>query len=302
MADAEPTLARPVPAPAPVADPEPGGPEYVNRPDRFVSLGARAWRDGLRDLVAGREILAGLLRRDIASRYRQSLLGLGWAVLTPLAMVLVFYFLHRANLLTSGSPGAPLGLWLYVGVLAWQFFQAALTRTTTALSSQPELVNRVRFPREILVLAALGGALFDFVLGAAVLVPFFAIQGVVPAWTAVLLPLLLLLQVLFSLVLGLILAVLNGALRDLASIVPLAGLLWMFLTPVVYPPATEGFAALLSWLNPMAPIVVAWRDLAFTGTLTMPGQLAVATLLTLALLPVAWRYFQVMLPRVAETI
>lgn len=277
-------------------------PVFVNKPDRFAALGYSAWREGIRELIAGREILTSLIRRDIAARYRQSLLGIGWAVITPLAMVLVFLFLQNTNRLAAANSATPNALWLYAGLLPWQFFQGSLTRATQSLSAQPGLVGRVRFPREILVLAALGGALFDFVLGSTVLALFFVGTGTIPAWTIIFVPLLLALQLLLSTGIGLLLAVMNGVLRDLGNIVPLAGLLWMFLTPVVYPPASEGPGAVLNWINPMAPIIVAWRDLMLTGSLSMPGPLLVSVLFTLLLVPIAWRFFHVLLPRIAETI
>ena len=270
---------------------------WINRPDRFASLGLAAWREGLSELRAALEILWQLVRRDVMSRYRQSLLGLGWAVVTPLAMVSVFFFTDL-----GGDPagGVPRALWLYVGLHPWQCFQGSLIRATQALVANPELVKRVRFPREILVLAALGGALFDFAVGSVVLALFFAWSSLVPAWTVVFVPLLVLLQFLFTLALGLALSVLNGALRDLGSMVSLGVLLWMFLTPVVFP--ADRLGSVLPWLNPMVPMITSWRDLLFTGSLSMPGPLLVAIALTCVLLPLSWRMFHILLPRISETL
>ncbi|MEM7202026.1 MAG: ABC transporter permease [Planctomycetota bacterium] len=278
-------------------------PEFVNRPDRFGALGWRAFVEAFAELLRGREILWRLIKRDIAGRYRQSLLGLGWALLTPLALVLVFLYLRRARLIDPGNElVVPHALFLYAGFLPWQLFQACLSRTCQSLVASANLVNRVRFPREILVLAAVGGALFDFAVGLVLLLGFFAWFGFMPVWTALLLPLLVLVQVAFSLAIGLVISIVNGALRDLGSIVQLLGLLWMLLTPVVYVAPTEGPGAWLLWLNPMAPIITAYRDLLFAGTISHPAPLALATGLSLVLLPLAWRFFHVALPRVAETI
>lgn len=273
-------------------------PEYVNRPDRYNSLGWGAWRQALRELVDGREIVWRLVWRDIAARYRQSFLGIGWAILTPLALVLVFVYLKHASVVAGAQTPVPYPLFLYTGLLPWQLFQACLQRMTGCLAANPVLVTRVRFPREILVLSAIGGALFDFLLGVLVLGGFFVAFGTAPAWTIVFAPLVLLVLLAFALALGLMLAVLNGALRDLASMVPLVALLWMFLTPVLY---TEG-APWMDWINPMAPIVVTFRDLAFGTTPDKLGPLCVAAAVSLLLLPVGWRMFHVMLPRIAETV
>lgn len=273
-------------------------PEFTNRPNRFQALGWRAWRQAVRELVQSRDALAQLVWRDVASRYRQSLLGVGWAILTPLAMVLVFLYLRQAEVVGGGPTNVPYPLFLYTGLLPWQLFQASVQRMTGCLAANPVLVTRVRFPREILVLSGIGGALFDFALGTVVLAGFFAWFGVVPQWTCVFLPLLPVVQLAFALALGLVLSVANGALRDIASVVPLVSLLWMFLTPVLYPHG----APWMNWINPMAPLVVSFRDLSFHGSLSLPGPLLVAGAATLLLLPLSWRLFHVALPRVAETV
>jgi lipopolysaccharide transport system permease protein len=193
----------------------------------------------------------------------------------------------------------PYAVFLYLGLLPWQLFSACLTRATQSLVSSPQLVSRVRFPREVLVLSAMGSALFDYLVGALVLAGVLAWHGLAPAPAAALLPALLLMQIVFSLALGLTLAVLNAAARDLGSMVPLAVLLWMFLTPVLYP---AGEAAWIHWMNPMAAFITAHRDLVLEGRLSMPGPLFLACGVSLVLLPLAWRFFHLACPRVAESI
>lgn len=270
--------------------------EFVNRPNRFRSPGA--FRDALRELANSRDAVWQLIWRDVASRYRQSFLGLGWAILTPLALVLVFVYLRGVDVVNGGPTNVPYPLFLYTGLLSWQLMQGAVSRMTGCLVANPTLVTRVRFPREIVVLASMGGAIFDFVLGTIVLAGFFVWYGVTPEWTMLFAPLLLAVQMAFALSLGLVLSVLNGALRDIANMVPLGMTLWMFLTPVLYPRG----APWMDWLNPMSPFLVAFRDLAFTGQLTMVGPLIAAVVVTAVALPLSWRLFHVMLPRVAETI
>jgi ABC-type polysaccharide/polyol phosphate export permease len=283
----------------------PGPPrEHVNRPQRFRTLGWSAWREALRELWASRGACWWLTRREIVSRYRQSVLGVGWAVITPLAAVGVLLFLKRSDLIGVEDTRAPYAVFLCLGILPWQLFSACLTRATHSLSSAPHLVSRVRFPREVLVLSALGSALFDFLVGGVVLAGVQAWHGTAPAGAAVFLPAILLAQIAFGLALGLVLAVLNAAARDLGSMVPFALLLWMFLTPVLYPAATAGSGpgAWLSWLNPMAAFITAQRDLVLEGRLSSPGPLVLACILSLTLLPAAWRFFHLACPRVAESI
>jgi lipopolysaccharide transport system permease protein len=279
---------------------EPGRPEFVNLPDRFSRLGWTAWRQTIAELIANREVCFWLTRREITARYRQSIAGIGWAVVTPIAMVLTFMFLERAALISVGATQVPYALFVFVGLMPWQLFAASLNRSTQALIASAELVTRVRFPPIMLLLSAHGGALFDYAIGLGILAVLLALFGIAPSPTIVLIPLVLLVQLLLTLTIGLVLSILNAIARDVGSIVAMAVTLWMFLTPVLYPPAQAGPGALLNWLNPMSPIVVAYRDLVFTGHLTMPLHLGVVALVTVVLLPLCWRFFHVALPHVTE--
>lgn len=276
--------------------------EFENVPARYRALGWRAWREALAALWGAREVLVRLTHREIAARYRQSLLGPGWALVTPLVTIGVLVFLRRAELLGVGGPGDDPGLFVCAALLPWQLLHACLTRGTQALVAQPGLVGRVRFPREVLVLSCVGSALFDYLVSLLVLAGFFLALGRAPAPTALLLPLPLLGLTVLGCALGLLLSVINAVLRDVGRLVPLGATLWLFLSPVFYPPAASGPGAWLNWLNPAAPLLANCRSLLLDGQLVLAPQLAVASLVALALLGLAWRLFQVLAPRAAELI
>ncbi len=276
--------------------------ELVNVPDRFRALGAQARREALRDLWRARGVLWSLTRRELLSRYRQSLLGVGWAVVTPLATVAVFWFLQRARLLEAPAYDLPYPVFVYAGLLPFQLFQAGVVRGATALSAAPALVSRVRFPRELLVLTALASATFDFVVGCLPLLALAAAAGVAPRWTALLAPLALLPLLLLALGLGLVLSVLNAIVRDLHRVLAPALMLCLFLTPVFYAPAVEGAGRWLALLNPLAPAVDGFRQLVFTGGLADPGLLALSAAAGLGAAIVGWHAFQVTVPRAAELV
>lgn len=284
-------------APVPLVAPRP---EFVNVPDRLNRLGGTVWREAVAELLASREVLWRMSRREVVSRYRQSLLGLGWSVITPLVLLGVFVFLNNSELMTVGRTTAPYPLFLVVGLVHWQAFAGCVGRGTQSLAASVQLVQRVRCSREVLVLAKMAGAVFDYGIGLALVGLFLIGFGRVPAWTIVLLPAVFLVQLAFSIGLSLVLSVLNAALRDVASVVPLALNAWMFLTPVLYPASHEGRRAVLNWLNPMAPLVVTYRDLAFLGELSMPGQLACSAIVSCLVLVLGWRFFHSMLPHVVE--
>ena len=277
-------------------------PEFRTIHARYRALGWQAWAEALRALWGAREVLVRMTWREVASRYRQSVLGPGWALVTPLVTIGVFAFLHRARLLdVEGLAGDP-GLFVCAALLPWQLLHACLTRSTQALVAQPGLVGRVRFPREVLVLSAVASALVDFLVSLVVLGGFFLALGRAPAATALLLPLPVLGLLVLGSALGLLLSVVNAVFRDVGRLVPLAATLWLFLSPVFYPPASQGPGLWLNWLNPAAPFLANCRSLLLEGRMVLPGELAVAALVSLLLLCGGWRVFQVMAPRAAELV
>lgn len=276
--------------------------ELVNVPDRYRALGARARRQALRELWDARGVVFALTRRELLSRYRQSLLGIGWAVLTPVATVAVFWFLQRARMLEAAAHGLPYPVFVYAGLLPFQLFQAAVVRGSTALVAAPALVSRVRFPREALVLTAAASAAFDFAIGCLPLLVLAAAYGVTPGWGAVLALLPLAALVALALGLGLVLSVVNAIVRDLPRVLAPALMLWLFLTPVFYAPVATGAGRWLQWLNPVAAPVDAFRQLAFAGRLEDPAALLLSGAVGLVALAFGWHAFQVTVPRAAELV
>lgn len=275
-------------------------PEYVNVSDRINAFGLSFWKEAFVELRASRQVFWRLARREIVSRYRQSMLGLGWAILTPLAMAGVFIYLNSANVVAVGDTGLPYPVFVFSGLIPWQMFAACLSRGSQSLVASTHLVQRLRCSREVLVLAAMASAVFDYIIGVALTAVVLIGYGVMPASTVVFLPLLVFMQFLFSLGIALILSVMNAVLRDITSVIPLVINLWVFMTPVFFPTFTEGRRLILNWLNPMCAFITAYRDLLFRGYLTMPGQLALSCGVTVVLLLVGWRFFHCLLPHVAE--
>ncbi len=274
--------------------------EYVNVSDRINAFGLSFWKEAFLELRASRQVFWRLARREIVSRYRQSMLGLGWAILTPLAMAGVFIYLNSANVVAVGDTGLPYPVFVFSGLIPWQMFAACLTRGSQSLVASTHLVQRLRCSREVLVLAAMASAVFDYMIGVGLTAIVLLGYGVMPASTVVLLPLLVFMQFLFSFGIVLILSVMNAVLRDITSVIPLVINLWVFMTPVFFPTFTEGRRLILNWLNPMCAFITAYRDLLFRGYLTMPGQLALSCGVTVVMLLVGWRFFHCLLPHVAE--
>lgn len=247
-------------------------------PPTIISADARAPLVNPRELWQARELLGFLAWRDIRVRYRQTLLGAGWALLEPLVTVVVFTLVfNRLAGLDSGP--VPYPVYCCAGVLLWTFFARSLRAVTVSLVANAGLVTKAYFPRLILPLAAQSATLVDF--GCALLM-FFALAAyygsplvislvTVPFWVA--------LAALNALGVGLVLAAVNVRFRDVSQAVPFLTQIWMFASPVAYPLASVPERWRYAYqLNPMVGVVEGMRwallpGYGFDATLLLPSML-----------------------------
>jgi len=220
----------------------------------------------LGDLWAYRELLYFLTWRDVKVRYKQTLMGVAWVVIQPLATMLIFTFVfQRIARLDSGA--IPYPLFAYSGLLLWAFFAGAVSAGTNSLISNTSLVTKVYFPRAFIPAAAVGAGLVDLSVGAVPLLALALYYRVHVTWGLLLLPVFLLLGAMLALAGGMVAAALTVRYRDLRHALPFLLQLWMFASPVLYPvhlvPARWrwAFAA-----NPMTGVLEGFRaSLAGTG-------------------------------------
>jgi lipopolysaccharide transport system permease protein len=271
--------------------------EYTSRGVR--RNGEAGWRVMLHELYESRRLIWLLMRRDISVRYRQSILGYVWAVVPQIVTVGVFAFLHASRVLPiSGTRIAYVAYALW-GISVWQLFASCLVNCTTSLVASGSLVTKVNFPRETLVIAALGHPVFDFVVRLVPVITVFVWYGVTPSWGIVFVPFALLPVILMALGLGFVLSITNLVIRDTGNALGMILMVGMFLTPVLYPPPVRWPFFLVNILNPLSPLVTANQDLIDAGSLTRPEMFAAACVLALALALGGWHAFRVTIPRVA---
>lgn len=223
------------------------------------------------ETFAVRELGWALCRRDIHARYRQSLLGIGWVLLNPIAFATIFILLHRYNVLTVEDTGVPYPVFLITGTVLWQLFTDSLWAPLKSVQANIPLLSKVAFPREILLVSAVGQVWVDFALKLPVVVLVFLLFGASPTPSGLLLvgPAALALSAL-GFTFGVLLTPIGTLYRDIgAALVPVTQF-WFFLTPVVYPTPTEGTAAWLPYVNPVAPMLATARDLLFFGHIASP--------------------------------
>ena len=269
-----------VPAPLPEDEPE------------IVIVAERGWSAlHLRDLWQYRELLLFLVWRDLKVRYKQTVLGVLWAILQPLATMLVFtLFLSRV---IQDTGGAAYPLWVFAALVPWSFFATGLAQSSDSLIGSANLIKKVYFPRLAIPIATVLSGVVDFALSFSVLLVLMLVYQRLPSLQVLWLLPLLLLALSTALGVGLWLSALNVQFRDVRYVVPFLTQLWLFATPVAYPSSLvpEQWRPLVA-LNPMVGVVEGFRW-ALLGTVPAPGpMLLVSTVASLGLLVSGAFYFR----------
>ena len=249
----------------------------------------------LKDLAQYTDLIYTLSEHRVRVRYKQSVLGLTWAVMQPLSLMLIYtvIFSRVAKVETSGEPYA---VFVFVGLLPWTCFSTAITNGTQALTSHGNLISKVYFPREILPLTYLIAALFDFIIALLVLAMLMLYYRVTVNFNALYaIPIIAVMSV-FGVSMVLFLSATQVRFRDIGVGIPLLLQIWMFATPIVYPlsaiKSLPPFLRFLYMMNPMVGVIENFRRVILQG-LAPDFQLAgISALISLALLPIAYVYFK----------
>lgn len=206
-----------------------------------------------------RELLVFLVWRDTKVRYKQAVIGAGWAVFQPLISMLLFtaIFSYLAKL---PSDGVPYPLFAYAGLLPWNFIAQATSRSGTSLVGESHLISKVYFPRLIIPLAAAATPAVDLLCSLLMMIPLMLWFGMTPGWQILLFPIFLVMALLAALAVSLWFSALHVKFRDVGHIIPFFVQFWMFASPVVYPISLipEKWRALYS-LNPVVGVVEGFR-------------------------------------------
>lgn len=256
-----------------------------------IESGSAGFQLGLQDLWHYRELLYFLIWRDIKIRYKQTLLGAGWAIIQPLFAMLLFT-LFFGRLARIPSDGVPYPLFAYAGLLPWTFFANALTNSGNSLVGSSSLITKVYFPRVIIPAAAVLAGLLDFVIAFLLLIPMLIYYRIAVTWNLLLLPVFVCLAIFLALGVGMWLSALNVKYRDIRYALPFLIQLWLFASPVIYPVSImpERWRWVLA-LNPMTGIIEGFRASLFGGKLDTLTTLTSAAL-TIVILIVSFVAFR----------
>jgi lipopolysaccharide transport system permease protein len=255
----------------------------------------------LRSLWSYRELLYFLVWRDIKVRYKQTLLGVTWAIIQPLTMMLIFtfFFSKLARIPTEGVPSAA---FYYTGLSLWTFFAGAVSYAANSLIGNTNLITKVYFPRLIIPSAAVGAGLIDLAISSVLLIALLIYYGFFITWELVLLLPISILVTTLALGVGILFSALNTKYRDVRYALPFLLQVWMFISPIIYPSSLvpEGWRWALA-LNPLTGIIEAYRAALFGRPLN-EWMLVYSIVSTLLILLVAAYTFRRMEKSFAEVI
>ena len=208
-------------------------------------------------------LLSQLVLREVKARYKQSVLGYAWVLLNPLVQLLVYSFVFSV-IFRFPTGNVPYSVFLFIGLLPWIYLQSSLSTATLSLVDSSDLLRKVYFPREVLIYAVIVSKTVDFLFACLVLVAFMFFYQITPAATVFYILPLFMIQVMLTAGIGLLLSTFNLFYRDIQYLVNLLLMLWMYLSPVVYPLSLVPNDLIFIYkLNPMVGIIEGYRSAIF---------------------------------------
>ncbi|GIK85351.1 MAG: transport permease protein [Betaproteobacteria bacterium] len=246
----------------------------------------------LRELAENAHLVLNFARRDIRAKYKQTILGVAWAVIQPLTLMVVFTFVFSLFARVP-SDGLPYPIFSYSVLIFWMFFSACISQGTIAMTANAGLVRKIWFPRETLLLAVILSALVDLVIASVILAGMFVFYQIPLTWTALWVLPLLALQIVFALGVILVTSAVHVHYRDVGHALPLIMQVWMYATPIAYSlTSVPEWLKPLFVLNPMTGIIDGYRRVLLRATPPDHAALVIAAVASIALLLVSYTAFK----------
>lgn len=249
-----------------------------------------------------RDLLWMWTQREISIRYKQSFLGIAWAILQPLSLMVVFSIIFTW-LVKIETGATPYPVFSYTAVLPWTFFTTSISFASSSLINNMNLVTKIYFPREILPMASIVASFLDFLIASVVFIGLLFFYRISIHWTVLWVVLALFVQIILTLGVGLLLAGLNVLYRDIRFIVPLGLQIWMYASPIIYPiTSIPASLRLVYALNPMVGIIDTYRRAILQGTNPDPLYFTSSIILTVVIFMAGYSIFKRLEPVFADLI
>jgi lipopolysaccharide transport system permease protein len=236
-------------------------------PDNSLKKGyASLFGEIINEISKNRWLIFQLFKKDFIALYKQSFIGVFWAILLPLIAAGTFIVLSGAGVFNVGALSVPYPIYAILGTALWGLFSTGLVATTNSLVAAGPMITKINFSKKSLVIASMGQALLAFIIQLCLVLALFVYYRITPSPAVFLIPLLIVPLVFFTLGLGFVLSLLNGIVRDVANMVSVIVTFLLFLTPVLYAKPATGVLATLSSYNILYYLVSVPRDLILFGT------------------------------------
>lgn len=249
----------------------------------------------IRDVILWRELLWQMVGREVKTRYKQSILGYFWVILNPLAQMVVmsFAFSIILRIPTNAAGNIPYSIFLFVALLPWNLFANSLSSASASLVGSSSLITKVYFPRTILVMSTVLAKIVDFLFASIILIIYMIVYQVPISLNILWIFPIFFIQQIFTIGLSLFFAAANLLYRDIQYLLALILLLWMYVTPVIYPAdmVPEKYRIIFQ-LNPMAVIINAYRQTILGSGTPNYTSLAIALALSITVLLLGLSYFK----------
>jgi len=272
----------------------------VYTPDSSLRHPARMLAAMFHDLVAGRELAWQLAVRDIRAQYRQTALGLLWAFILPLAHTFTWIFLSGAGIVAVSDTALPYPVYVFTGTMIWAIFMDAVNAPLQQTIAAKQMLAKINFAREALVISGIYQTLFNGVIKIVLVLIALMLMGIYPGWTLLWFPLGVVSLILTGTALGLLLTPVGMLYTDIGKSLPLLMQFLMYVTPVVFPLPSGGFALTLFKLNPMTPLILTTRNWLTGFASQYFGYFCVVNALGFVLLLVVWVVYRAALPILIE--
>ena len=254
----------------------------------------------VRDLAAGRDLAWRLAVRDISAQYRQTLLGIAWAFIIPLATTLTWMFLNGSGVVAVGETDIPYPVYVFTGTMLWSILTDALKAPILQCNQAKSMLSKLNFSKEALIVAAIYKTLFNGGIKVLLMLIGVLALGVMPGWNILLFPLGLFALVLAGTAIGLFLTPIALLYQDISKAIPLGMQFLMYLTPVVYPMPEEGFAAEVLVYNPFTALLTTARDWLTGVTPDLMVKFAVMNAVMILVLLIGWVIYRAAMPILIE--
>lgn len=240
--------------------------EVIYTPESQLRHPWQLLRSIWKNLLSSRELAWRLFVRNISAKYRQTMFGYAWAFLPPIFTTLTFVFLNSQKIFTIGKTDIPYPAYVLIGTVLWGVFVNSMNAPLRLINQSKSFLAKINFSREALILTGVEEVLFDFIIRSILLFVLFIWYRIPPPATILLAPLGIFSLIALGQMFGLLLVPLGVLYQDIGSGLGLITSMWLFLTPVVYPPPTSWPASLLSTLNPVSPLLVTTREMITMGS------------------------------------